>query len=228
VGAAANSVFKELEHMGMSPGIYGSAKQVTEATVALVDSHKDLSLLFSSLNECSPSILRHSMAVSIMTVMIGQEQGWEQKSTLEKLALGGLLHDIGKKALPDAVLNKTFAEMTYEEIQLYETHPFKGMMMLQSLGIVPDDVISMVLQHHENSLGQGFPQKLRNLKTHPLARVIALANEFVNLTIKSNKHPRPVGLREALVMIEHTMGQPYNKEAFRALCQVVDKKVNAA
>ncbi|MCB0419687.1 MAG: HD domain-containing protein [Bdellovibrionales bacterium] len=228
VSAAANSVFKELNHLGITVGSYGAARQVTEVTVSLVESHNDLAQLFHSLNECSQPLMRHSMAVSILSVLIGINMGWEQKSTLEKLSLGGLLHDIGKKALPPDLLEKSLASMTYDEIQLYESHPYKGMMMLQGLGVVPDDVVSIVLQHHENALGQGFPQKLRNLKTHPLAKVVALANEFVNLTVKSHKHPHPVNPREALLLIEHTMGQPYNKEVFDALSKVIDKKVNAA
>lgn len=228
VSSAANSVFKELNHLGITVGSYGAAKQVTEVTVSLVETHADLANLFKSLNECSQPLMRHSMAVSVVSVLIGIAMGWEQKATLEKLSLGGLLHDIGKKALPPELLEKNLASMTYDEIQLYESHPYKGMMMLQSLGVVPDDVVSIVLQHHENALGQGFPQKLRNLKTHPLAKVVALANEFVNLTVKSHKHPHPVNPREALLLIEHTMGQPYNKEAFSALARVVDKTSQAA
>ena len=228
ISAAANSVFKELEHIGIGIATYGQAKAVTEATVALVNVHKDLGKIFDSLNECSQPLLRHCMAVSVLSVLIGQELGWSQKATLEKLSLGGLLHDIGKKALPPELLEKTLVDMSYDEVQIYETHSYKGMVMLQALGIVPDDILAIVYQHHENALGQGYPQKLRNLKTHPLAKVVALANQFVNLTIKSAKHPRPIGSREALLAIEHTMGQPFNKDAFKALTAIVDKKNLAA
>jgi HD-GYP domain-containing protein (c-di-GMP phosphodiesterase class II) len=114
--------------------------------------------------------------------------------------------------------------MSYEEIQAYETHPFKGMQMLLSLGIVPDDVIAIVYEHHENAIGQGFPRKLRNLKMHPLAKVVAVADEFCNLTLSNPNCPVPKTPREALMTIEYTMGQPHNKEAFRALQMVVNKE----
>ncbi len=61
--------------------------------------------------------------------------------------------------------------MTTAEIMQWETHPFRGMQMLQAIGIVPDDVVSMVYEHHENSIGQGFPQKFREVRLHPLGKI---------------------------------------------------------
>lgn len=223
ITATAKSVFNEFTNLGFTIDTYNHATQVVEATTSLIEAHNDLYAIFSSLNECSNGLLRHSMAVSVLSTLIGQEIGWKNKQTLEKLALGGLLHDIGLKALPPSLLDMPKAAMTYEEIQLYESHPYKGMQMLLEIGIVPDDVVAIVYEHHENSFGQGFPQKLRNLKIHPLARVVALANEFVNLTIRSSRVHEPKNPREALIVIEHTMGQPYNKEAFRALERLVNK-----
>ncbi|MCB0342589.1 MAG: HD domain-containing protein [Bdellovibrionales bacterium] len=220
--AAAQSVFKELTHIGLNLDSFSHAKKVTEATVALVENHSTLHSLMESLKQCSEPTLRHSMAVSVVSVMMGQAMKWENKLTLEKLALGGLLHDIGKKVLPPEILNKPLAMMSSKEVELYQTHPFKGMEMLVSIGVVPDDVVSIVYEHHENSIGQGFPQKLRNVKIHPLARVTALANAFINLTIPSPAHPHSKNPREALMVIEHTMGQPYNRETFRALKALVD------
>jgi len=114
--------------------------------------------------------------------------------------------------------------MTFEETQLYEQHPFKGMQMLLTLGIVPDDVIAVVYEHHENAIGQGYPRKLRNLKMHPLGKVVALANDFCELTLPGPNTPVPKSAREAILTIEVTMGQPHNKEAFRALQLVVNKE----
>jgi putative nucleotidyltransferase with HDIG domain len=223
VSSAAASVFKQLDHLGINIELYDQAKSVSLATVALVEQHNDLSLLFQTLNNVSSELLSHSMAVSALSVLIGQEMAWEGRVTMEKLALGGLLHDVGKKVLPKELINKPLSEMSREELQLYETHAYRGMQLLNSLGCVPDDVISIVYEHHENSIGQGYPRRLRGLKMHPLAKVISLSNQFVNLVISNINNPKAKSAREALLFIEHTMGQPYDKDSFSALQRIIEK-----
>ena len=222
VTAAAQTMFRHLDHMGLDEMAYAQAKQVADVTVQLVERHNRLSLLMESLNQCSDELLRHSMAVSAISTLIGQAHQWQSRATMEKLALGGLLHDIGKKTLPEELLTKALAHMSYEEVQLYETHPYKGMEMITGLGTVPDDVVAMVYQHHENAIGQGYPQHLRDMKIHPFARVVALADAFVGLTVANPNCPEPKTAHEAIDYIELVMGQPFNKEAFRCLKRIVE------
>ncbi len=220
---AAGQVFRQLDTIGVSLEAYSQSKQVVEAIICLSENHKDLSELFSALGDVSDVLLRHSMAVCSVSTMIAQRMKWDSRATVEKLALGALLHDIGKKALPPELLLKPKAKMTHDELQTYETHPFKGMQMLIGLGVVPDDVISIVFEHHENAIGMGYPRKLRNIKVHPLARIVALANEFVDLTLANPNCPNPKSPREALVLIDTTMGQPFAKDAFKALAHIINK-----
>lgn len=224
---ATRSVFKQMDHLGFDLELYNNAKQITEAIVGLVENHRTLTDLFESLAGVSDQLLSHSIAVSSLSVVIGQALGYEKKSTLEKLAMGGLLHEIGLKAIPHELAHKPLASMTHEEVMLWETHAYKGAQMLMSLGIVPDDVVSIVYEHHENSIGQGFPQRLRDVKMHPLAKVVALADNYADLILPNVNCPVPKNPREALMYIEHTLGVPFNKEAFRALKRIIDndKKV---
>jgi putative nucleotidyltransferase with HDIG domain len=221
---AAASVFAEMDNVGLGFESYSHSKQIVEATVSMAENHRDLSDLLLSLKDCNDVLLRHSMAVCCVSVLIAHALKWENKQTVEKLALGALLHDVGLKVLPPDLVNKPRAKMSYDELQLYEQHPYKGMQMLLGLGIVPDDVIAIVYEHQENAIGQGYPRKLRNIKIHPLAKVVALADEFCDLTLANPNCPVPRSPREALLTIEVTMGQPHNREAFRALQMVVNKE----
>lgn len=227
VTIAARSVFRQMEHMGVDLESYNNAKQITEAVVGMAESHKSLSDLFLSLRNYSDQLLGHSVAVSTLSVLLGTQMGFQKRGTLEKLAMGGLLHDIGLKALPKELIEKPLAQMTTDEIQQYETHAFKGQQMLSSLGIVPDDIVSMVYEHHENSIGQGYPQRLRDVKMHPLAKVIALADAYSDLILPNVNCPVPKNPREALMHIEFTLGIPYNKEAFRALKKLIEGEKKA-
>ncbi len=225
---AARTMFRQMDHLGLDMETYNNARPIAEAVIGLVENHRNLHDLFSSLSGTSDQLLSHSVAVSSLSVMLGSQLGYEKKATLEKLAMGGLLHDIGLKGIPRDIATKPLAAMTTDEIQIYETHPYKGMQMLVSLGIVPDDIVSIVYEHHENAIGQGFPQRLRDVKMHPLAKVVSLADAYAELIIPNLNCPVAKNPREALMYIEHTLRIPYNKEAFRALKRILDSDKKAS
>ncbi|MCB0357818.1 MAG: hypothetical protein KDD40_12460, partial [Bdellovibrionales bacterium] len=60
-------------------------------------------------------------------------------------------------------------------------------------------------------------------KAHPMAKVIALADEYCNLTMKAPNHPNPLPPTEAVIYIDKIMGQPFNKECYRALYRMILK-----
>ncbi|MBT4760278.1 MAG: HD domain-containing protein [Bdellovibrionaceae bacterium] len=217
VSQAATHIFNEFEHIGLTHEVFEQAKLVTNVTVTLVQNHNDLLGLLESMKGSSSELVRHSMAVSALSVVLGMGLGWKNKNTIEKLSLGGLMHDIGLKALPPELICKPKIQMTSEELTIYESHPFKGMEMVMSLGVVPDDIVSIIYEHHENAIGQGFPRRLRNLKMHPLAKVVACADTFVHLVLANVNCPIPKSPREAILYMEHTMGQPFDKEVFKVL-----------
>ncbi|HAG91764.1 MAG TPA: hypothetical protein DCL41_07825 [Bdellovibrionales bacterium] len=221
---ASSSVFKRMDHIGLDLEMYHNAQQVTEAVITLVETQSQFAVLFGNLASSNDHLLNHSVGVSVLSAMIGVELGFQKKATLEKLALGGLLHDIGLKTLPSGLIKKSLIEMTNDEAQLYETHPYRGAKVLLGLGSVPDDVIAIVYEHHENAIGQGYPQRIRDVKMHPLAKIVALADQFISLTLIGPNCPNPKSAREALLFIESTLGLPFNKDAFRALKRVIEKE----
>jgi HD-GYP domain-containing protein (c-di-GMP phosphodiesterase class II) len=179
--------------------------------------------LLAALSELSDRTFAHAIATSALSVMIGKAQNWTKPATFEKLALGGLLRDIGLKELPAGLLNKPRSEMTAEDVAMYETHPYRGMEILRSIANASDDVIAIVYEHEENAIGQGYPRRLRDLRINPLAKVVALADTFARLTMRLDG-PRPALAPEAAIdHIDSVMGQPFNREAFTALKLIVKK-----
>lgn len=217
----AGNVFSQIGSSGMSKEAFVNSKTIVSATISLVQAKPDLSQLMHTFAQFSNSLYAHSVAVSMISVMIGTGMHWKQALTIEKLGLGALLHDIGLKELPVELINKTRAEMTPEELLEYETHPYRGMMILRSLADIPDDVISIAYEHHENSLGMGYPRRIKQVYTNPLARVVALADEFCDLTMKSPTNAQPRSAADAISYIENVMGQPYWSDAFIALKQLI-------
>ncbi|MGE0632449.1 MAG: HD-GYP domain-containing protein [Pseudobdellovibrionaceae bacterium] len=220
---ASQSVFQELDKMGPSKEAVAHAKLVCEMTMSFVSSTPRLSALISSLQNGNDWVLNHSLATSAFCVMLGKELGWLQAAILEKLALGGLLHNTGMREIPVEVLNKPRAQYTQEELALYETHPYRGMILLQSVPYIPDDVVACVYEHHETASGQGFPRRLRDLRMNPLGKVVACAAQYAELLIINPNCAAPRTPEQAMQYIQDIMGQPFNKDVFKALQKLVSK-----
>jgi putative nucleotidyltransferase with HDIG domain len=217
VSRTTDSVFREIEKIGFNHESLEHAKNISKSIQTLVASQADLLGVMTILSEVSGDLLRHSMAASAVSIMIAKSMGWTMSATIEKLALGGLLHDIGMKELPKDVLEKPRHELTNEQRQIYESHVFRGMEILGTMPSVHDDVVAIVSEHHENAIAQGYPRRLRDIKMNPLAKVVALADCFCELTLKNVNHPQPKTADQAINYIEFTLGQPFSKPAFLGL-----------
>jgi HD-GYP domain-containing protein (c-di-GMP phosphodiesterase class II) len=107
--------------------------------------------------------------------------------TLRIVARGGYLHDVGKIAIPDAVLNKPGA-LTAEERALIETHPAIGAEMVSPVALLRE-VLPAVLHHHERWDASGYPDCLGGRDIPFVARIVAVADVWDALT--SDRSYRP-------------------------------------
>jgi HD-GYP domain-containing protein (c-di-GMP phosphodiesterase class II) len=95
------------------------------------------------------------------------------------LGVGGLLHDIGLKEVPDKILRKTDA-LTQAERNFYEMHCEYGVTLGQRLHL-PPSVLSIIREHHELFDGAGFPAKLKGESIKLLSRIVSIANYYDEL-----------------------------------------------
>jgi putative nucleotidyltransferase with HDIG domain len=138
-----------------------------------------LSALARTVDAKSPWTAGHSQRVTEMAVAIGRALG-VSASDLDTLARGGLLHDIGKIAVPTSILNKP-GPMTKEEFALMREHPRTGARILEPIAEYVH-LIPIVLQHHEWFDGRGYPLGLSGESIDPNARIVAVADVFDALT----------------------------------------------
>src|SRR5438105_2918933 len=125
-----------------------------------------------------PSTANHSETVSALAAAIGAELGLDE-ATVDQLALGGLLHDIGKIGIPDSLLQAPRA-LTPVEFEAIKAHPALGFSLLEGLGIAPID--DWILHHHENWDGSGYPDGLAGEDIPLGARIIRVADAFEAMT----------------------------------------------
>lgn len=131
--------------------------------------------LTSAIDAKDPYTCGHSDRVAQVAVRIAQEMGCDRKS-LHTIYLSGLLHDIGKIGINDAVLRKP-GKLTDTEYEHIKTHVEIGHRILLDLKKL-DDVLPVVLHHHESWDGRGYPQRLPAQEIPLAARIVAVADSF--------------------------------------------------
>ncbi|HSV54054.1 MAG TPA: HD-GYP domain-containing protein [Burkholderiaceae bacterium] len=122
----------------------------------------------------------HSVAVCALMVALARQLGLDEDQT--RLAgIAGLLHDLGKMAMPLTILNKP-GKLTDEEFTVIRNHPVEGYRMLLVSSKVDDAVLDAVLHHHEKSDGSGYPQGLKAEQISLFARMAAVCDVYDAIT----------------------------------------------
>jgi diguanylate cyclase (GGDEF)-like protein len=119
----------------------------------------------------------HSQSVGRLAARIGTRLGYDVEQS-ELLELAGRLHDLGKVAIPDEILEKP-GPLAPDELRVLERHPIVGSNMLTSLGL--GAVAGWVLHHHERWDGTGYPEGLAGEEIPQPARILAAADAFDRL-----------------------------------------------
>jgi len=158
------------------------------------------------------STANHSEVVSTLAEAIGLELGLEP-AMVEHLRLAGLLHDLGKIGLPDAIL-KAPRPLTAEEYAIVKRHPEFGYSLLDGLGIEPLD--EWVLHHHEHWDGSGYPNGLAGEEIPLGARIILVADAFEAIT--ADRPYRPAQTEQAALMeLRRNAGTQFDSAVVEAL-----------
>jgi putative nucleotidyltransferase with HDIG domain len=170
---------------------------------------------------------KHSMSTCLLSLLIGEEMDIRLPAAREKLAMGALLHDVGLKFIPESILKKPRHLWSQKELEIYEQHPLKGAEMLRDLKEIPSDVLLIIAEHHELAQGTGYPKKIRDVKISPLSKVVALADFFSELVLTKKEGVKEYTADEAIHFIEDVLGQPFNKQVFQALKNLINKRALA-
>jgi HD-GYP domain-containing protein (c-di-GMP phosphodiesterase class II) len=122
------------------------------------------------------SLYSHCLNTSLLGMSFGKHLGLPDQK-IRDLGRGALLHDIGMTRVPAPILAKK-GKLSDDEWELVKKHPYAGYIMLKTFSLMGREALLMVLQHHENGDGSGYPDGLTMVKIHPLARVMRLLDSF--------------------------------------------------
>lgn len=119
----------------------------------------------------------HSLDTCIMASFLGLSVGGFSEKELKELAIGAILHDIGKIKVSNKIINKCGA-LTDEEFEEIKKHPIYGEEILSKNVRIPDNAIKAVLQHHERIDGRGYPYRLVDKEISKFGKVVCVCDVY--------------------------------------------------
>lgn len=122
----------------------------------------------------------HSVAVCALMIALGRQWGCEA-GTVRELGVAGLVHDLGKMAMPPEILNKRGA-LTAAEFAVMRGHPSAGHAMLAASGGFGETSLDVCLHHHEKVNGGGYPEGLAGERISLAARMGAVCDVYDAIT----------------------------------------------
>ncbi|MCB9060839.1 MAG: HD domain-containing protein [Halobacteriovoraceae bacterium] len=170
-------------------------------------------------------------SINVAMYCISMYKTWKPKASKDELVtagLGGLLHDLGKIKIPTRILNNP-GRLEEDDQKIVNKHPIMGAELLDDkmskmVGMDFAAVRRVILEHHENWNGTGYPQKIKGEDIHFLARITAIADFFDAVTTKRSYHDA-MSTDEALALMEKTSGKKIDPKLFDLLVKNVRKVI---
>lgn len=162
-------------------------KRAASAISSAMGSDPQIMLSLTRLRARHEYTYRHSVGVSALMVGVASRIGHAQ-AYVERLALAGLLHDIGKVQVPLSVLDKC-AQLSREEWQSIHSHPERGAKLLNCIPQIDELAVDVALRHHERADGSGYPSKLQGSELSPAAKIAAVCDVYDALTSERSYKP---------------------------------------
>ncbi len=162
----------------------------------------------------------HADRVSRIAGAIAREMGLPEKE-IEQIELAGLLHDIGKIGVDDSVLMKPTG-LNPEEQELMRRHPIYGASILEpSVALRP--LAPIVLHHHENYDGSGYPEGLRGDEIPLGSRIIIVGDAYEAMT-SDRIYRRAIGHERAMEQLNRHKAAQFDPKVVRALEHLLHRR----
>ena len=153
----------------------------------------------------------HVTNVAAYAVLLAQALGIDDPQELQQIAVGALLHDVGKRNLPQELLNKK-GRLTERERDQIRLHPLRGYEEMCERDDLSFGQLMMIYQHHEWVDGSGYPVAIPADEIHPWAKMLAVVDVFDALTVQ-RPYRDPLPANEALNILADGVNKQFDGEA---------------
>lgn len=175
------------------PGVFnslvnGDEKQIKESLnvanelIDYVIKEKSINTSLYEIKEYDDYTYKQAINTCIMSVFLGSTLKYSDIE-LEELATAAMFFDLGKLRIRSDILNKN-GNLTKEEYEIVKKHPLHSKQILKISGIMSEEILKAVEQHHERVDGAGYPYGLKGDEICKYARVISVADVFTAVSSK--------------------------------------------
>jgi HD-GYP domain-containing protein (c-di-GMP phosphodiesterase class II) len=164
---------------------------------------------------------KHSERVSAFGVRLARHLGFDAEGRAV-VELSGLLHDVGKIGVPDAILNKP-GKLTEEEFAQMRLHPVHGARILSQINSAKvASILPGVKCHHERWDGKGYPDGLKGEEIPLLGRVLGVA-DFLDALSSDRSYRKGLSLDEAVNMVKELEGKAFDPAVVKAAVELHER-----
>lgn len=178
-----------------------------------------IEVLSASIDAKDPYTEGHSQRVSQFSIEIAYELGLTAE-TIQQIKIGGLLHDVGKIGIPDAILGKP-GKLTEEEYEMMKNHPAIGAKIMQEVRML-NPILPALSAHHERLDGLGYPFGLTSSEIPLISRIISVADVFDAMT-SNRPYRKAIPAESAFKYLLERSGTCFDNECIHALQNAYEK-----
>ncbi|MGL4818378.1 MAG: HD-GYP domain-containing protein, partial [Bacilli bacterium] len=198
---------------------YNSLTQIVYRIMRIIEKREELVSVLSEMYVTDMYTMTHSLQCTVYSLQMGRAFGFS-KDKLVQLGIATLLHDIGKLAIPDSILQKT-DRLTDDEFRMIKRHPLFGYALLEPIAEVDRHVLRCVLEHHERLDGSGYPHGKSGEEISEFAQILAVVDVYDALTSHRVYRQRTFLPFEAMQLIEQDVGTKFSQRVFSTFKQAI-------
>ena len=177
-----------------------------------------LRALAKALETKDPYTRGHGERVGGSVAAITRARAWTPER-VEMATAAGLLHDVGKIAVPTTLIRKS-SGLSTDEWAAFRLHPLRGVEVVRGIGFL-DDAVAGIRHHHERFDGGGYPSGLEGYDIPVVARVIGVADAYDAMTT-ARTYRAPLGTEEAIAELRRSSGNQFDPEFVTTFVELVE------